>query len=165
MNIKLEDIDIIRERTNLSYKEAKEVLEKANGDIVEALIAIEEESDVKWTENINDTASEILRKLKKIIEKGNVTKIILKKDDEIILNIPVTAGAIGVILAPIVALLGISAALVTKAKIEIIQDDGKVVDLNEVTVEKVEQFKSKFTKDDVKDNDIDMGEDQIYDDF
>ena len=146
MDIDLEKIDIIRERVGVSYKQAKEALEKVGGDIVDALIALEEEANIKWTKNIGQAGSEVLEKLKKVIEKGNVTRIMIKKDDEILLNIPVTAGAIGVILGPVAAIFGVSAALVTKTKVEIMQNDGKIVDLSEMAEETVDHFKNKFTK-------------------
>lgn len=152
MNIDLEKIDIIRERAGVSYKKAKEVLESVGGDVVDAIIAIEEETGSKWTKNMSAAGNEILDKLKKVIEKGNITRIMLKKDDEVLLNIPVTAGAIGVILAPVAAIFGVSAALVTKTKVEIMQDDGKVVDLSEIAEEKVDQFKNKFTRESMNGN-------------
>ena len=41
MDISLENVDLIVERTGVSYAEAKEALEKANGDVVDAIILIE----------------------------------------------------------------------------------------------------------------------------
>ncbi|SET41019.1 protein of unknown function [Natronincola peptidivorans] len=160
MDINLEKIDIIRERTGVSYKKAKDALESADGNVVEALIALEEESDSKWTKNMSMAGNEMIEKLKKVIEKGNVTRVILKKDNDVILNIPVTAGAIGVVLAPLVSILGISAALVTKTKIEIVQNDGKIYDLNEIAEEKVDEFRSKM-----KGNPTDQETDDILDDL
>lgn len=163
MDINLEKIDIIRERTGVSYKKAKEALENAGGNVVEALIALEEESGSKWTKNMGAAGNEMMEKLKKVVERGNVTRVLLKKDDEVLLNIPVTAGAIGVILAPVASLLGISAALVTKTKIEIVQNDGKVFDLNEMAEEKVDEFKNMMKKnpitEDIDDTLNDLDED------
>lgn len=168
MNIDLEKIDIIRERTGVSYKKAKEVLESTGGDVVEALIALEEQTDdSKWTKNMSMAGNEMIEKLKKVIEKGNVTRIIVKKDDEVMLNVPITAGAIGVILAPLASLLGVTAALVTKTKIEIVQNDGRVVDLNEIAEEKVDEFKNIIKKnpitEDIEENTNDLNhEDSDY---
>ena len=52
-----------------------------------------------------------------------------------------TAGAIGVMLYPTISLLGVFAALVTKATIEIVKDDGEVVDINEMAEETVSEIK------------------------
>ncbi|KAB3533247.1 DUF4342 domain-containing protein [Alkaliphilus serpentinus] len=146
MDISLEKIDIIRERTGISYKEAREVLEKTNGDIVEALIAIEDKQDKKWTDTINVAGNEVVEKLKTLIKKGNVTRIILKKDGEVMLNIPVTAGAVGVVLGPFVSIVGISAALLSKATIEIVKSNGDVVDINDMAEEKINELRGKGKK-------------------
>ena len=50
MEVTLEKIDMIKERTKVSYKEAKEALEKCNGNIVDALIYIENEKRKKKEE-------------------------------------------------------------------------------------------------------------------
>lgn len=161
MEISLEKVDQVRDRTGVTYKEAKEALELANGNVVNAIILIEEKQNVKWTENISGAGNEVLEKLKEIIKKGNVTKILLKRDGEIIMNIPVTAGAIGAILSPPIAMGGILAALVSKCKIEIVKTDGEVVDINEMADEtlanvknKVNDMKDKVSKEfEDKDND------------
>lgn len=43
INQQLEKIDLIRERTKASYREAKEALEAADGDVLEAVVRLEEE--------------------------------------------------------------------------------------------------------------------------
>ena len=45
MEITLEKIELVRDRTGVSYKEAKEALEAANGSVVDAIVAIEETVD------------------------------------------------------------------------------------------------------------------------
>lgn len=45
MEITLEKIELVRDRTGVTYKEAKEALEAANGNVVDAIIAIEETID------------------------------------------------------------------------------------------------------------------------
>ena len=46
MKITLEQIDFLRERANVSYREAKEALEETGGDIVEALVMLERQNKV-----------------------------------------------------------------------------------------------------------------------
>jgi len=147
MDISLEKIDQVRDRTGVSYKEAKEALEAVDGNVVDAIILIEEKQQSKWfdniTEGISGTGNEILEKIKKVIKKGNVTKILLKRDDEVIMNIPITAGAVGAILSPHIAMLGVLAALATKCKIEIVKTDGEIVDINEIAEDTLENVKNK----------------------
>lgn len=161
----LEKIDIIRERTGVSYKEAKEALESNNGDVVETIVFIEEKYGKSWMDSMSGAGNEIIEKLKAIIKKGNVSRIMLKKDDQVILNVPVTAGAVGVILAPIVSLLGVSAAIATKTTIEIVKTNGDIVDINEMAEETFTGFKDIVSKTKTKNNENDeniiLNEDDI----
>lgn len=145
MDISLEKIDTIRERTGVSYKEAKEILERNNGDIVEALIDIENNKK-ESNFNINQTSEEVISKLKDIVKKGNITKIMLKKDGETIMNIPVTAGAIGAVLAPQLSAIGIAAAMISRTTIEIVKENGEVVSLNEMAGKTVDKIMKRNKK-------------------
>ena len=42
LEISLEKIELVKDRTGVSYKEAKEALEKSGGNVVDAIISIEE---------------------------------------------------------------------------------------------------------------------------
>ncbi|QNO13549.1 DUF4342 domain-containing protein [Alkalicella caledoniensis] len=114
----LRKVDIIRERTGCSYKAAHEALERTNGDVLKAIIELEDKSSV-WREQVTVTGGELVDKIKEIIHQGNVTKIIVKSNEKTIVEIPVTAGAIGVLIAPHLAILGVLSALVAKCTIEI----------------------------------------------
>lgn len=152
MEITLEKIELVKDRTGVSYKEAKEALEKAEGNVVDAIIIIEESIDSKGKTKFSAEKAEIVEKIKQIIRKGNVSKILLKKDEEIILNIPVTAGIIGTAIAPWAAVAGMAAALIAKCKIEVVKENGEVVDINEFTSDKIGDIKNKAdgVLDDVK---------------
>ncbi len=140
--ITLKKIDMVRERTGVSYKEAKEILEQNNGDVIETIIQIEEKHGKTWMDTASVVGNEIVEKLKAIVKKGNVSRIVLKKDGETLLNVPVTAGAIGVMLYPTISLLGLLAALITKATVEIVKDSGEVVDINEIADETISEIKN-----------------------
>ena len=45
MEITLEKIELVKDRTGVSYKEAKAALEAADGSVVDAIINIEEDID------------------------------------------------------------------------------------------------------------------------
>ncbi len=147
MEITLEKIDEIRERTGVSYKEAKEVLEKHNGDVLEAIIDLEE-SKSNWSDNLTNKGEAIIESLREILRKGNVTKIVVKKDGDTIVNLPVTAGAIGAIIALPVTALGLTAAVVSKCSIEITREDGEIININEMAEKTVDKVKKGFKKDD-----------------
>ena len=142
MEITLEKIELVKDRTGVSYAEAKAALEKAEGSVVDAIIMIEEEIDISPKTKAGDQASHIVEKIKELVKKGNVSKILIKKGDEIIMNIPVNVGILGVVLVPWVAILSVIAALGTKCSIELIKDNGDVVNLSGKATDTFEEVKS-----------------------
>jgi hypothetical protein len=69
-------------------------------------------------ESFKVSADELLSKVKEIIKEGNARKIIIKNEkEEIIMEFPLTIGAIGVVLAPVFAAVGAIAALATDCTI------------------------------------------------
>ena len=60
----------------------------------------------------------LVEEIKKIIDEGIATRIIIKDEsDKILLDIPLAAGVVGALIAPWLAALGAIAALVVKCKI------------------------------------------------
>ncbi|MDD4565818.1 MAG: DUF4342 domain-containing protein [Eubacteriales bacterium] len=135
MEITLEKIELVKDRTGVSYKEAKEALEEADGSVVDAIIDIEESIDIKNKSKFAEQSSNIIDKVKAMIKKGNVAKIIVKKDNEIIMNLPLNAGIIGTFLAPWAVVAGIIAAFGTKCVIELVKDDGEIIDISEIATD------------------------------
>ncbi|MDR1247176.1 MAG: DUF4342 domain-containing protein [Clostridiales Family XIII bacterium] len=129
--ITLEKIELVKDRTGVSYKEAKDALEAANGSVVDAIINIEETINMSGHGKLNDRSAKLIEKIKDIVKKGNVSRIIVKKDGEIILNLPVNIGILGAVIAPWTALIGAIAAFGTKCDIELLTDDGRVIDVSE----------------------------------
>ncbi|MDD2480551.1 MAG: DUF4342 domain-containing protein [Lutispora sp.] len=132
MDITLDKIDIIRDRTGVSYKEAREALTFANGNVVDALINIEESGDKKWTETMSVKGNEAMDKLKTLVKSGNVNRIRIKKDNGVILDIPVTAGAISAVVMPQITAIGTAVALMTKCTIEVERQNKGTVNVNNV---------------------------------
>jgi len=121
---KLEKIDMIRERLNVSYSRANEALEENDGDVVSALIMLEEEkknSNKNFEkENIHVMGNELIEKLKELIHEGNIKKITIKNEKgESILEIPVTAGVVALVLFPYIGILGGMTAMLKEYKLEI----------------------------------------------
>lgn len=132
MEITLEKIELVKDRTGVSYKEAKEALEAAEGSVVDAIIDIEESIDIKNKSKFAEQSAHIIDKVKEAIKKGNVAKIIVKKNDEVIMNLPVNVGIVGTVLAPWAAVAGVITAFGTKCVIELVKDDGEIIDLSEM---------------------------------
>lgn len=124
--ISLEKIDIIRERTGVSYREAKEALEKSGGNVVEALIEMEgKKQGSGWTEEFSVRSGEVVDRVKELIREGNVTKIRVKQEDKVLVEIPVTLGAISAVFLPQLAALGVLVAVFKRCTIEVVRADGK----------------------------------------
>lgn len=76
-----------------------------------------EDEKVK-TEEFQVKGDEILQKIKELLREGTIRRIIIKTDEgRTLLDIPLTFGVLGVLLAPQLAALGALAALVTQATI------------------------------------------------
>lgn len=60
----------------------------------------------------------LLAKVKELINEGNVRRIVIKnKEDKKLIELPLTIGVVGVVLAPVLAAVGALAALVTECTI------------------------------------------------
>lgn len=70
------------------------------------------------TEEFKVSGEDVIAVIKKIIAEGNARRIIIKKEDgTTLVEFPVTIGAIGALIAPMLAAVGAIAALVTKCTI------------------------------------------------
>lgn len=70
------------------------------------------------------SGDEIVKKIKEIIKEGNARRIIIKNEaGETIIEIPVTVGVVGALIAPVVAAVGAVAALVTKCTIIVVRKE------------------------------------------
>lgn len=69
-------------------------------------------------EEFKVNGEDLLRKVKELINEGNVRRIIIKsKDGKSLAEFPLTIGIVGAVLAPILAAVGAIAALVTECTI------------------------------------------------
>jgi Transcription factor homologous to NACalpha-BTF3 len=138
MEITLEKIELVKDRTGVTYKEAKDALEAADGSVVDAIINIEDNIDNRDKKNVGEQGAAVVEAIGDAVKKGNVSKIVVKnKDGEVLLNIPVNAGIIGAVIAPWGVLAGIIASFGFKCIVEIVKDDGTIVDVSERVTEKI----------------------------
>lgn len=78
----------------------------------------------KKTEEFKVSGEDLLKEVKAIIAKGNVRKIIIKnKEGKVLIEIPLTIGVVGIILAPALAAVGAIAALVTECTLIVERED------------------------------------------
>lgn len=114
----LDKIDVLRDRMNVSYETARTALEASNWDVVDAIVRVERDERNK-KDIFKVRGSELVEKIKEIVRKGNVTKIKVKHGEKILVEVPVTAGVVGAVLAPELAVIGTVAALVSRCTVEI----------------------------------------------
>ncbi|HEY1085226.1 MAG TPA: DUF4342 domain-containing protein [Candidatus Saccharimonadales bacterium] len=78
----------------------------------------------KRTEEFKVNGEDLLKKVKSIINEGNVRKITIKnKEGKSIVELPLAIGLIGAALAPLLAAVGAIAALVTECTIVVERED------------------------------------------
>jgi hypothetical protein len=155
-DITLEKIDQVLERVpSATYKEAKEALLVANGDILDAIIYLEQNKKAtkvkskakeKMENALGKDTEELKCQLKEMLKKSNVIRIVVEKDYKTIMNIPLTVGVMGIALGPLVTLVGLSAAVIGKFNIKVEnEEDNTVVDLGELNEEKLNILKNMLT--------------------
>lgn len=126
MEITLESIDAVRERSGASYEEAREALEVSGGSVVDALVYLEQKKSQKTTD--------LLEKVKAMVREGNVNKIRVKRDEKVLLSVPVNVGIVGGLVGLAAApwwgvLAAAAAAYGLDVKFEILKDDGSITTL------------------------------------
>lgn len=76
------------------------------------------------TETIEVSGDDLISQVKDIVREGNVRRLIIKNEDgHQIVELPLTVGVVGALLAPSLAAVGAIAALVTKCTIEVERED------------------------------------------
>ncbi len=136
MEITLEKIELVKDRTGVTYAEAKAALEEADGSVVDAIIAIEENiNSGEKKRGFGQKGEALFSSLKELIKKGNVAKIQVRRDDELVLNVPVNAGIVGLVIAPIASVVAVVAAFGFKCTIEVVKDDGTIIDVSDAVTD------------------------------
>jgi hypothetical protein len=80
----------------------------------------------KTIESFSVASDELVKKVKELIHEGTVRKIIVRDEEgHVLLELPVTAGLVGAVLAPWLAAVGAIAALVTRCNISVERKDDK----------------------------------------
>lgn len=113
----LQKIDQIRERFPVSYEEAREVLSEADGDVVKALILLENERSLSGI--MGDQIQEVKARLQSWVRRSNSASIVVSQGKDLVVKMPVTAGLVGAITAPRLAVVGAVAALIGGCKFNI----------------------------------------------
>jgi phage terminase large subunit-like protein len=82
-----------------------------------------------FTEEVEIAGNKLVDEITKLISEGNIRRLrIRSENDDVVLEVPLTAGAVvgGVVVltAPWLAILGALAGLLVKVRIEVVRDEG-----------------------------------------
>ncbi len=165
-----EKVDKLRERANVSYEEAKEALERANGDILDAMILLEREGKTRKEgsesyvtdrstesryyescpaddpkkarkERVRQTGRTFGEKLKSLFQKSLVNYLVVDRKGETLLKLPILAVVVIILVAWYAAIVAIVVSLFCECRYRFVgEDDLKAV--NDVC-EKVEDLASQ----------------------
>lgn len=77
----------------------------------------------QYQEELQVMGEQLVTKVKELIHEGNVRRIIIKQDGHTIVEIPLTVGLVGVLVAPALAALGAIGALMAQCSIEVVRSE------------------------------------------
>ncbi|KUO73038.1 MAG: hypothetical protein APF77_20405 [Clostridia bacterium BRH_c25] len=151
MSISLNQIDELRERTGVSYTDAKEALENCGGDMLEAIVYLERNKKARPSRTACPGTS-FSDKISALLNKGSSTRCIMYKQNRVILNISVNIVVlIGIITIPLIGLTaaGLLIALLTGHRFKLESSSSDTTKINE-TLDKVcnsvDQAKEKLSE-------------------
>jgi hypothetical protein len=76
------------------------------------------------TEQFKVKGDDLVAKIKELVHEGNVRRIIISDSDgKSLVEIPLTIGVVGALIAPVLAAVGAIAALVTECTVTIVRTD------------------------------------------
>ena len=72
-----------------------------------------------WREKIEGTTEQILAQIKRLIDEGNIRRVVVKQQGRVIAEFPLTVGVVGTVIAPVAAALGALTAVIADCTIEV----------------------------------------------
>ena len=144
MNFSIHEVDQVIERTQCTYEEAKSALLESDGDVLDAIIILENKkksgsfksfADFFNTGNYEErTPDTIVEKIKDILSEGNATKFLVRDQHGLqVAAVPLPTGAaIGTLAlltgtAPLVVIASLIAKFGLNYQFVIIKSDGSEI--------------------------------------
>ena len=72
-----------------------------------------------FCEKLEGTTEQVFAQLRKLVEEGNIRRVVVKQKGRTIAEFPLTAGVIGAVIAPVAAAIGALSALIADCSIEV----------------------------------------------
>lgn len=70
-------------------------------------------------EKLEGTTEQVFAQLRKLVEEGNIRRVVVKQKGRTVAEFPLTAGVIGAVIAPVAAAIGALSALIADCTIEV----------------------------------------------
>jgi hypothetical protein len=136
MSISMELIDELRKRTNCSYAEAKVLLEKHDGNLLEAIVEFERKNSPgsgnrAGNRNGNGDVSFGTR-ISRLIAKGFKTRFIIEKSGETMINISINLLILAAIVLNWFLLVILAVSFILGCRFRIRKEKGDTIDLNKI---------------------------------
>lgn len=143
--INLENIDVLKDRANVSYQEAKEALEICDGNLVDALIYLEKSEKIRPErkaahERFAENSKNLGEETKKVFSKMNAHRFMIQKNGETFLNIPSILALILILVTFPVSIVLLVLGVVFGFKFRIRNKKGKAYEM-------MEKIKETFSDD------------------
>ena len=108
----IKDVQAISSYADTSMKEAYEYYIRNDKDIVKAIIDLEDRDRGRSIyERVMVSSEELFDFVRTTVAKGNISRIIIKHGNKVCLTIPVTLGAVGVVMFPYISIMAILALM------------------------------------------------------
>ena len=75
-------------------------------------------AETHW-ESFKAEGDEIVERIKRLIHEGNVRRLVVERDGRTVAEFPLTAGVVGVLLAPVLAAIGVLVAMTGECTIHV----------------------------------------------
>jgi hypothetical protein len=72
-----------------------------------------------WREKLEGTTDQLLAQIRKLIDEGNVRRVLVRHQGRVIAEFPLTVGVVGTVIAPVAAAIGALTAVLAECTIEV----------------------------------------------
>ena len=72
-----------------------------------------------WREKVEGTTDQILAQIRKLLDEGNIRRVLVKHQGRVVAEFPLTVGVVGTVIAPLAAAIGALTAVLAECTIEV----------------------------------------------
>ncbi len=164
MENELKKIDILKERANVTYEEARQALEECDGNLVEALVKLEKEDRIKpkaeprkerkerrerpRNEERYEQRQHRKDEMREAGEKLSKHRFVLHKGEQVFLDLPTWVALLIILFTVPFSLFALLLAIIVGFQMQIRSYTGKEYSVDQPIREVAKQVKEEFEKED-----------------